>query len=95
MHYAMLLQDATPDTSSYMIAGYVIFAVLMAIYVVSFLARRRNLERDLTTLEAMQAESKVAQSQTSTRKRAAPRPKAPPAKKAGRGAARKRATKRK
>ncbi len=93
MHYAMLLQDTTPDTSSYMIAGYVIFAVLMAIYVISVLARRRNLERDLTTLETMQAESKVARSSSASRKRATP--KAAPAKSGGRGASRKRATKRK
>lgn len=59
MNYAVLLQDSTPDTSAYMLAGYVIFAVIMAIYIVSFLARRRNLERDLSTLETMKAESKA------------------------------------
>ena len=59
MNYAVLLQDTTPDTSGYMLAGYVIFAVIMAIYIVSFLARGRNLERDLSTLESMKAESKA------------------------------------
>jgi hypothetical protein len=59
MNYAVLLQDPTPDTSGYMLAGYVIFAVIMAIYIVSFLARGRNLERDLSTLESMKAESKA------------------------------------
>jgi len=59
MNYAVLPQDTTPDTSGYMVAGYVIFAVIMAIYIVSFLARGRNLERDLSTLETMKAESKA------------------------------------
>jgi len=63
MNYAVLLQDTTPDTSGYMVAGYVIFAVIMAIYVVSFLARGRNLERDLSTLETMKAESKAMTAQ--------------------------------
>ena len=73
MNYAVLLQDTTPDTSGYMVAGYVIFAVIMAIYIVSFLARGRNLQRDLSTLETMKAESKAV----------APRP---PRKRAGRKA---------
>jgi hypothetical protein len=59
MNYAVLLQDTPPDTSGYMVAGYVIFAVIMAIYIVSYLARGRNLERDLSTLETMKAESKA------------------------------------
>ena len=59
MNYAVLLQDTTPDTSGYMLAGYIIFAIIMAIYIVSFLARGRNLERDLSTLESMKAESKA------------------------------------
>jgi hypothetical protein len=56
----MLLQAAPPDTSTYMIAGYVVFALIMAIYLVSLFARRRNLEQDLSTLESLQAESKLA-----------------------------------
>jgi hypothetical protein len=54
----MLFQDAPPDTSGYMIAGYAIFIIISIIYVVSLAVRRRNLELDLRTLEAMQAESK-------------------------------------
>lgn len=69
MNYAVLLQDTTPDTSGYMVAGYVIFAVIMAIYVVSFLARGRNLQRDLSTLQTMKAESKATAPQP-PRKRA-------------------------
>jgi len=89
MNYTVLLQDTTPDTSSYMVAGYVIFAVIMAIYIVSFLARGRNLERDLSTLESMKAESKAMAPQP-PRKRAVR--KAKPAKTRGgtRGQARRR-----
>ncbi len=50
-------QVPPPDTSAYMIAGYVVFAVIMGIYLASFIIRRRNLEQDLKTLETIQAES--------------------------------------
>jgi len=42
-----------------MIAGYVFFAVIMGIYLASFILRRRNLEQDLRTLESIQAESRA------------------------------------
>ena len=53
----MLLQATPPDTSAYMIAGYVFFAVIMSIYLASFIIRRRNFEQDVRTLESLQAES--------------------------------------
>ncbi|HEY5983488.1 MAG TPA: hypothetical protein VIU38_08440 [Anaerolineales bacterium] len=56
----MFFQEAPPDTSAYMIAGYVIFFIISAIYLLSLVIRRRNLEADLKTLEAMQAESRPA-----------------------------------
>jgi hypothetical protein len=89
MNYAMLLKDTTPDTSGYMVAGYVIFAVIMAIYIVSLLARGRNLQRDLTTLESMKSEPKALPPQPATRvvRKATPRKKQAgrraPAKKGG------------
>ena len=49
----MFIQDTTPDTSAYMIAGYSIFFVLMLIYLVSLFIRSRNLTEDLTVLESM------------------------------------------
>ena len=52
----MFLQDAPPDTSRYMIAGYVIFFLISAIYVLSLIVRRRNLDQDLKTLQSMEAE---------------------------------------
>lgn len=53
----MLFQDAPPDTSTYMIAGYAVFFVISAIYLVSLAVRRRNLELDLKTLESIEAAS--------------------------------------
>ncbi len=55
----MPLQSTPPDTSPYLIAGYVAFAVIFAIYLASFIIRRRNLEQDLKMLEGIRAESQV------------------------------------
>lgn len=41
----------TPDTSQYMIAGHVVFAVVMFVYIVSIYWRWRNLEQDIQTIE--------------------------------------------
>ena len=54
----MFFQDAPPDTSSYMILGYAVFFGISIIYLISLAVRRRNLERDLQTLEELQAENK-------------------------------------
>lgn len=52
----MPLQAPIPDTTSYLIAGYVAFAVIFAVYLASYVIRRRNLEQDLKTLETLQSE---------------------------------------
>lgn len=49
----MFFQIPTPDTSEYMIAGYAIAFIVMALYVASLALRSRNLHQDLTTLEEM------------------------------------------
>jgi len=49
----MLFQEATPDTSGYMIAGYVIAFVVMGLYVASMYLRSRNLKQDVSMLEEM------------------------------------------
>jgi hypothetical protein len=54
----MFFQEVTPDTSGYMIAGYVIAFSVMAIYVLSLVIRWRNLKQDLALLEEMQKEKK-------------------------------------
>ena len=49
----MFFQDATPDTSGYMIAGYAIAFIVMGLYVASIYLRDRNLKQDMSTLEEM------------------------------------------
>jgi len=46
----MLFLQSTPDTTAYMVAGYVMIFGVMAIYLVSFFVRTRNLKRDLEIL---------------------------------------------
>jgi len=50
----MFFQEATPDTSGYMIAGYVITFLVMALYVGSIYLRSRNLKQDMTTLNELE-----------------------------------------
>ncbi len=76
----MFLQDTPPDTSAYMIAGYAVFFVFAAIYLLSFFVRSRNLKQDLDTLESMQKESKPVVA--SAVKAASPQPRKPRASKA-------------
>lgn len=49
----MFFQDATPDTSGYMIAGYAVAFIVMGLYVASIYMRSRNLRQDMSTLEEM------------------------------------------
>ena len=49
----MLFQEATPDTSGYMIAGYVISFLVMGLYVASMYLRSRNLHQDESMLQEM------------------------------------------
>ena len=51
--------DAPPDTSAYMIAGYVVFFFVAAIYLVSLFVRWRNINQDMTTLESLEKENKM------------------------------------
>jgi hypothetical protein len=50
----MFFQEATPDTSGYMIAGYVITFLVMALYVASIYLRSRNLNQDMETLNELE-----------------------------------------
>ena len=45
--------ETFPDTSSYMIAGFVISFLTMGLYVLSVYLRNKNLHRDLETLEEL------------------------------------------
>jgi hypothetical protein len=53
-----MFQEATPDTSGYMIAGYAITFIVMGIYVLSLYLRNSNLKRDAETLESLQVKDK-------------------------------------
>jgi hypothetical protein len=53
----MFFLDTPPDTSGYMIAGYTIFFVVAAIYLISLVVRWRNLNQDLSLLEKMDQEN--------------------------------------
>ena len=49
---------APPETTNYMIAGYIVIFSVMFIYVVSLFLRRRKLEQDIKILEEMEDQSK-------------------------------------
>ncbi len=55
----MFLQTSTPDTSSYMIAGYVVAFVVMGLYLASIYIRSRNLKQDMSMLEEMEKAGQV------------------------------------
>jgi hypothetical protein len=48
--------ETTPDTSNYMIAGYIFSFVVMGIYIFSIYLRNANLKRDAETLESLDTE---------------------------------------
>ncbi len=50
----MFFQEVTPDTSSYMIAGFAITFLVLAAYVASLYLRERNLKQDIDTLAELQ-----------------------------------------
>ena len=62
----MLFQEATPDTSGYMIAGYVIAFLLMGLYVASMYLRSRNLRQDMSMLEEMDKPAPVQKQSVAT-----------------------------
>ena len=61
--------DAPPDTSAYMIAGYTVFFIVAAFYIISLLVRWHNLHQDMTTLEAIEKENKLKTETTSKSKK--------------------------
>ena len=54
----MYFQAPPPDTSSYMIGGYTIFAIVMVVYLISLFLRWRNLKQELSLLEEMEENKK-------------------------------------
>jgi hypothetical protein len=49
-----MFADMPPDTTGYLIGGYVVFFSVVAIYLVSLVVRWANLKRDLRTLEELE-----------------------------------------
>jgi hypothetical protein len=47
------LMESTPDTSIYMIAGFVVSFVTIGVYVLSLYIRNLNLKRDIETLKSL------------------------------------------
>jgi len=43
--------DATPNTFNYMVAGYIIFTIVMSLYIASLVSRWKNLQRESRILE--------------------------------------------
>jgi hypothetical protein len=55
--YAYVLQQGPAETTGYMIAGYSVIFVVLAIYLVSLYIRGQNLRRDQDMLEQMEKET--------------------------------------
>jgi hypothetical protein len=65
----MFFQEATPDTSGYMIAGYAIAFLVMALYVASIYFRKRNLDQDMMILKEMEKPAQPVQTRAVGQKR--------------------------
>ena len=70
----MFLQEATPDTSGYMIAGYAVAFLVMFFYVLSIYLRSRNLNQDLSLLEEMDKSARQAEKTASVQAKKSPVP---------------------
>ena len=46
----------TPETTNYMILGYVVFTTVMVIYLLSLYIRNRNLKQDIELLKDLEKE---------------------------------------
>jgi hypothetical protein len=51
------LQQMTPDTSNYMVAGFGVIFGAMLIYLISLVVRFRNLRQDLEMLQELEKRS--------------------------------------
>lgn len=46
--------DAMPNTFNYMVAGYLVFAVVISLYIASLFSRWNNLKREQQMLEEIE-----------------------------------------
>lgn len=70
----MFFQEATPDTSGYMIAGYTITFVVLGLYVLSMYLRNRNYQQDKSMLDELEKQSPVQPEPAGTPLKKAPKP---------------------
>ncbi len=49
--------NPTPDTLNYMVGGYVVFAVVMVVYIVSLFSRWKNLKSEEQMLGEIETKS--------------------------------------
>ena len=61
MAFLPVLQSGTPDTTRFMLLGYAFIIGLPLLYIISWFMRRRSLERDLETIDALSKEEKPAE----------------------------------
>ena len=52
----MFFQEGPADTFNYMVFGYAVILITMALYLVSLKVRSNNLEKDLELLEELEKE---------------------------------------
>ncbi len=69
--------DATPDTVSYLIAGYIFLVGLPVLYVLSWIVRARSLKRDIETIESLAAEEKQRAAKPASASTQADKPSSP------------------
>ncbi len=50
----LLLQEAPLETTNYMVAGYAVIFIVMAIYLISLAIRSRNLQQDIQVLQEIE-----------------------------------------
>ncbi len=48
--------QTTPDTVNYLIAGYIFLIGLPVLYILSWFVRQRSLQRDIETIESLEAD---------------------------------------
>jgi hypothetical protein len=49
--------DQIPNTLNYMVGGYIVFAVVMTVYIVSLFSRWKNLKREQEMLGEIETKS--------------------------------------
>jgi CcmD family protein len=50
----MMIQTIPPDTSAYMIGGYIFIFTVLGLYLASLIIRRRNLKREMEILKQIE-----------------------------------------